>query len=227
MSDVLEEVQSQAEAFRRRCDTSVLTRARLVEIAAYPRGIGCEGAAVETGMGTGEGDDGRWQRQGSDSRGESDKADPDHDDLTAHSQWCVLTRNDAETLTQGSDLEVWCRALLLHVTAACCVMRCCVSMALPYRCGTGPTSTCCGWTWSSGLICSRPAAFRADLPAPPPSNQWPRFPFQNRKSLLRTAALTWSTANAASAGSASMSFQALRKELNLHAFVALTVRAQV
>ena len=122
MSDVLEEVRSpKPKHFAARCDTSALTESEAcMEIAdATHEGIGCEGAAV----GPWDGDAERAMTAGGSSKAATAeesliKQITDHDDLTAHSQWCVLTRNDAETLTQGGDLEVWCRALHLHATAA-------------------------------------------------------------------------------------------------------------
>ena len=33
-----------------------------------------------------------------------------HEEITAHSQWCILNRKDAEILVQGGNIETWFEA---------------------------------------------------------------------------------------------------------------------
>ena len=232
MSDVLEEVRSpKPKHFAACCDTSALTESETcMEIAAAtPEGIGCEGAAVETGDGNEE----RAMTAGGSGKAATAeerliKQITDHDDLTAHSQWCVLTRNDAETLTQGGDLEVWCRALLLHVTAACCVMRCCVLNGVAIQV----------WYRAYKHMLRLDLVKRSYLLAPDElfvltylrhhhRTNGRAFPFQNRKSTFAHCCLDMVNCECSLVRAAHpMSFQALRKELVLHAFVARSLFAR-
>jgi hypothetical protein len=122
------------------------------------------------------------------------KSITDHDDLTAHSQWCVLTRKDAEILARGGDLEVWYRAykqmLRLELVKRSYLLAPDELFILTYL---------------------RHSHRVRDLP----------YLHHNRKSTFAHCCLDMINCTCSLGRAAHpMSFQALRKELVLHAFVA-------